>query len=240
MGLTRRSLIAAGGAAALCAPAVFAAAAERHRAVTVDLAVHDVSLHWKDADGRPYGDLRRLREALERQGRRVLALSNAGIYGRDLAPLGLHVEAGEVLRPLNTDSGGGNFFLEPNGVFSVSAAGAAVTATDRFSLADDVVAATQSGPLLFDERGLHPRFLVDATSRYVRNGVGVRGDGQVVLAISAAPVTFWEFAAVMRDDLGCTSALYLDGNICLLWRAEDRIMPAQWRPFVGMLAVTER
>jgi uncharacterized protein YigE (DUF2233 family) len=49
--------------------------------------------------------------------------------------------------------------------------------------------------MLVIDGALHPRFLPDATSRLVRNGVGVSADGQTAhFAISEQGVTFHEFA----------------------------------------------
>ena len=65
---------------------------------------------------------------------------------------------------------------------------------------------------------LHPRFLPDSTSRYIRNGVGTSLDGtRVVFAISRNTVTFHEFARLFRDELNLPNALYFDGNISRLY-----------------------
>lgn len=80
-----------------------------------------------------------------------------------------------------------------------------------------VAYATQSGPMLVIDGAIHPKFLVDATSRKRRNGVGVRADGTVVFAISDTPVTFHEFAVYFRDMLNTPNALYLDGTISRLY-----------------------
>jgi uncharacterized protein YigE (DUF2233 family) len=76
--------------------------------------------------------------------------------------------------------------------------------------------ATQSGPMLVTGGDLHPRFLPDSDSRFVRNGVGVAPDGRVIFAISDAPVTFHEFGRLFRDALGVPDALYLDGSVSRL------------------------
>jgi uncharacterized protein YigE (DUF2233 family) len=65
---------------------------------------------------------------------------------------------------------------------------------------------------------LHPRFDPAATSRYVRNGVGVSADGSTAFfAISDRPVTFHQFARLFRDRLEVPNALYLDGNVSRLY-----------------------
>ena len=87
--------------------------------------------------------------------------------------------------------------------------------------APDCRSATQSGPMLVIDGKLHPRFLKDGTSRYIRNGVGTSADGkQAVFAISNETVNFYDFALLFRDHLKLPNALYFDGNISRL-RAPD-------------------
>jgi uncharacterized protein YigE (DUF2233 family) len=75
--------------------------------------------------------------------------------------------------------------------------------------------------MLVIDGALHPRFLPDSTSRYVRNGVGVSADGATIyFVISDEPVTFHEFARLFRDGLGTPDALYFDGNISRLYAPE--------------------
>ena len=60
--------------------------------------------------------------------------------------------------------------------------------------------ATQSGPMLVIDGEMHPRFLSDSTSRFIRNGVGVTADGrQAIFAISNDAVSFYEFGSLFRD-----------------------------------------
>jgi uncharacterized protein YigE (DUF2233 family) len=44
---------------------------------------------------------------------------NAGMYHEDFSPVGLYVEDGKEIAPLNTADAPGNFFMKPNGVFFV-------------------------------------------------------------------------------------------------------------------------
>jgi uncharacterized protein YigE (DUF2233 family) len=143
---------------------------------------------------------------------------NAGIFSTAYAPLGLHIEEGRVLRPLNNAKGWGNFFLKPNGVFFIANQNAAVVDTVTYSaLKVKPDLATQSGPLLVAHGKLHPKFLPDSISLYLRNGVGVTADNQVVFAMSLVPINLYEFATLFRDTLGCPNALYLDGSISQLY-----------------------
>ena len=75
--------------------------------------------------------------------------------------------------------------------------------------------------MLVIDGALHPRFLPDSTSRFVRNGVGTTADGsRAVFVISNSPVTFHEFGTLFRDHLGLPNALFLDGNISRLYAPE--------------------
>lgn len=146
----------------------------------------------------------------------VLAM-NAGMYDADLDAIGLLIENGRELHPLSTSDGPGNFHLKPNGVFAVDRQGRArVTPSERWRPEADVAFATQSGPMLVIDGALHPAFDENGPSRYRRNGVGVRPDGAVVLAVSRGFVSFGVFARLFRDGLDCPDALFLDGAVSAL------------------------
>ncbi|MFP4274873.1 MAG: phosphodiester glycosidase family protein, partial [Paracoccaceae bacterium] len=106
----------------------------------------------------------------------------------------------------------------PNGVFCISEGRARVIETRRFAAeAPACRYATQSGPMLVLDGALHPRFLPDSSSRFIRNGVGTDDAGErVVFAISEQPVSFDEFGRLFRDVLGLRQALYLDGSVSRL------------------------
>ncbi len=182
---------------------------------TVDLTRDRLELHWVNpTTGQPYGTFRQVTARLAKTGRRVLFATNSGIYAPGLKPLGLHVEGGRTLVPLNNARSGGNFALLPNGVFWVRGKQAGVTETQAYRRADlRPTFASQSGPLLVEKGRLHPAFNKSGTSFKVRSGVGVCSDGRVRFVVSGAPVNFYSFAVFFRDTLGCPDALYLDGSI---------------------------
>ncbi len=184
----------------------------------VDPAVADLRLFWADAQERPYGSFGALADSLARDGRRLIFAMNAGMYGEGQAPVGLYVEDGQRVTSLNTRDGFGNFHLKPNGVFFFGNGHAGVLETGRYRAADlNPVFATQSGPMLVIDGAIHPRFLPDSDSRKLRNGVGIDGTGHAVFAVSDRPVTFFEFALLFRDGLGCRNALFLDGSISRIY-----------------------
>jgi uncharacterized protein YigE (DUF2233 family) len=196
--------------------------------------------YWKRPDGSPYGAISALRQELASQGEKLTFAVNGGIYSRELEPLGLYVEDGERLAALSRGSGGGNFFLKPNGVFYITDEGARVVETAAYQPDGRVRYAVQSGPMLVIDGELHPRFIPGYHSRYVRNGVGVDRAGRVVFGISDAPVNFHDFGTLFRDRLDCPNAVYLDGKISQMYLPDlGRYALWSWKPFVSIIALTE-
>lgn len=193
-----------------------------------------------DAAGQVYGSFARLRSGLPADQTLLFAM-NAGMFHADYQPVGLFVADGRRLGAVQTREGGGNFGLLPNGVFCTGAAQPFAVIESRAFLADPPACrlATQSGPMLVIGGELHPRFLVDATSRYIRNGVGVSADGRRAwFAISRRPVTFHEFGRLFRDGLGARDALYFDGSVSQIYAPEvgraDR--GRRLGPIIGLIA----
>jgi uncharacterized protein YigE (DUF2233 family) len=180
----------------------------------------DLRLFHAGPDGA-YGSFTKLNAALEAKGQTLGLAMNAGMYHRDLAPVGLYVEEGQELSALVTRDGPGNFGLLPNGVFCWGDSFRIIES--RAFKADRPACrfATQSGPMLVINGDLHPKLLPGSDSTYIRNGVGVSADGtRAVLAISNDEVNFHAFARLFRDELGLTDALYFDGNISRLYAPE--------------------
>jgi len=199
----------------------------------VDLMRHDVRLFLKQPDDTNYA----YPEALPQAG--LLFATNAGMFTPEHEPAGLYVENGRVRKSINTRSGAGNFHLQPNGVFWLRDRQAAVSTTqDYVKVVPDAAYATQSGPMLVIGGKLNPKFEHDGTSRYIRNGVGVRDATHVYFAVSADPVSFGVFARLFRDGLACPNALYLDGSISRLYRPDAP--GARGVPFGPMIGVYAR
>lgn len=200
----------------------------------------ELRLFLSDPKGEPYGGFAALQADLQHKGEELLFAMNAGMYGEDLRPVGLLIEGGNQIHPVNQRSGAGNFHLKPNGVFYFGGYSAGVMETQAFiksGLKPEY--ATQSGPMLVVNGMIHPKIEATGTSEKIRNGVGVR-DGHIVLfVISEDPVTFYRFASLFRDELGCVNALYLDGSISTLYapglgRVSDGLRPIG--PIIGIVA----
>ena len=193
------------------------AADKRFTVVSVDTSHEKLELFLNDEKGNPFKRFDRLASWLQAKNKRLLFAMNAGMYHKDFKPVGLLVLNGQQLSPLNQANGYGNFFLKPNGVFLVSAAGPRVIASSEYSaLAKGVRLATQSGPLLVRRGVIHSAFNKNSSSRLIRNGVGVSGR-KIFFVISEKPVSFHELAIFFRDGLHCQNALYLDGVVSSLY-----------------------
>ena len=177
----------------------------------------EIRLERRGSDGKP-GSLAELEKALGADRQRVRFAMNAGMYDPKRRPLGLYVAQGSEDRPLDRDTGAGNFYMLPNGVFWVDGEGAPhVDESEAFAVSGaKPVWATQSGPLLLRAGALHPAITENGPSRHIRNGVGILG-GQALFVISESEVSFGRLARFFRDGLGCADALYLDGTVSSLW-----------------------
>ena len=189
-------------------------AGKRVTVCIADVRTERIELFLRDDSGQPFKSFAAVERYLTNRGQALTFAMNAGMFQRDFSPVGLFVAGGRELAPLNTNSGYGNFFMKPNGIFVISDTGPRVIETSEYpKLNGRIVLATQSGPLLVRSGQIHPVFNANSTSRVIRNGVGVSDAGKVVFAISEEPVSLHEFGMLFRDVLRCPNALYLDGVI---------------------------
>ena len=224
--IKRRLGIALGALVAMTLPAVAEVCEKRqfdgqgYVVCTLEAAQEPALKLWLNGpDGKVLGDFRAVRGTLP-AGEDLAFAMNAGMYHPDYTPVGLYHADGETQSPLVTAASRGNFGLLPNGVFCTGGNRPFQVIESRaFGKAQPQCRlASQSGPMLVIDGALHPRFLPDSDSRYIRNGVGVSPDGQKAwFAISDRAVTFHEFGRLFRDELGARDALYFDGSISRLY-----------------------
>ncbi|TAM42677.1 MAG: hypothetical protein EPN32_06155 [Rhodanobacter sp.] len=219
---------------------------QNYRVVHIDLKHEQLGLYWRNPqDGQPFGSIESLRQWGEARGRRLLFAANAGIYDRQFAPLGLYVQDGKTVVPLNLAHGNpasGNFSLLPNGVFAIYPDGHAAVRTSAAFKAEGKAAqqATQSGPMLLIDGKLNEQFIDDSSSLKWRSGVCAKSPHEVIFAVSEAPVNFHTFGRLFRDKLGCRDALYLDGSISQFYVDGDGYAGApafMVKPYAGIFAV---
>jgi uncharacterized protein YigE (DUF2233 family) len=205
----------------------------------VDLLHEQLQLFWRDDTGQPYRRFSTLHDALARQGKTLEFAVNGGMYRPDYSPVGLFVADGRELNPLNRHTGPGNFSQQPNGVFLVDGRVARVLSTDEYAEEKPhPFLATQSGPMLVHHGELttSPVMNPKSQSRRIRNGVCSPTPSTVTFVLSDSPVTFHEFAVFLRESVGCTEALYLDGSISSLY-SPQLARTAHWFDMGPIIAV---
>jgi uncharacterized protein YigE (DUF2233 family) len=181
----------------------------------------DVRLFHADDAGAVLGSFGRVNEGLAAEGKTLRFAMNAGMYHPDRAPVGLLVTDGVERSRIVTRDGPGNFGLLPNGVFCIGDRFAVIESRAFDAQSPACRFATQSGPMLVIDGALHPRFLPNSDSRFIRNGVGVSADGRTsIFAISGRAVNFAEFGRLFRDALAMPNALYFDGKISRLFSTD--------------------
>lgn len=113
----------------------------------VDAQKERIAMYWQDRHGKAWGSLRSLLAGIDGDGRVQMAM-NGGIYDKAYAPLGLYIEDGKRLTPVNRSAGGGNFFIRPGGVFLVENGRAKIVPLPAYKPSPAIRYAVQSGPML--------------------------------------------------------------------------------------------
>lgn len=186
-----------------------------------DLKASRLTFYHKTPEGKPIGTFRYLYEYLDHQSKKLVFATNGGIYTKTLAPLGLYIENGKEIIPINHKKGTDNFYIEPNGIFYIKNGEAYIESTNDFNRKSNKINfATQSGPMLVIDGNIHPRFVAGSANKTIRSGVGIIDDDKIVFAISDQAVNFYDFATLFKEKFNCQHALYLDGAISKMYLPE--------------------
>jgi len=180
---------------------------------TVSPRTGKIDFFWKDDDGNVFGNAKILKQYMSSQGRKLEFSVNGGMYLKDQSPQGLYIENGLVKNRLDTiQSAYGNFYMQPNGVFYITNTNEAKICESVDFSEENIKYATQSGPMLLMNGNLHYKFQKNSSSKFIRNGVGILSNGDVLFLMSKETINFYDFAMLFKDK-GCTNALYLDGFV---------------------------
>ncbi len=185
----------------------------------VPMALNGLQLLCTDEQKVPFQDIKTLKSYCQSQQKQLVFAMNVGMYTTENLPKGLYIEQKQTLVALDTaQTGFGNFYLQPNGVFSFDDTSAVILDTKTFEKQlKQFNYATQSGPLLVVNNQLNSIFSSSSNSGYIRNGVGITNDGKIIFAISNQPVNFYTFASLFKERLQCPNALFLDGAISKMY-----------------------
>jgi uncharacterized protein YigE (DUF2233 family) len=173
--------------------------------------VKNIQMFYKDETGNRFCNIWNVKQSVEKQGKQLVFAMNGGMYTPLHKPVGLFIDQGKEIQPINLKNGNNNFCWKPNGVFAIDNTGKAqVTVSEKFSNSN-IRFATQSGPMVLINGKMHDGF-EKSTSMYIRNAVGVKSNGDVFFCISLKAVTFQQLAEFMLKN-GCVNALYFDGGV---------------------------
>ena len=184
--------------------------------------VKNIQMFYKDQSGNRFWNIWNVKQSLEKQGKQLVFAMNGGMYTPLYKPVGLFIDHGEQIQPINLKNGDNNFCWKPNGVFAIDNGGKAqVTVSEKFS-PSNIRFATQSGPMILINGKMHDGF-DKSTSTYIRNAVGVKSNGDVFFCISLKAVTFQQLAEFMLKNK-CSNALYFDGSVSEMYCPQNN----QW------------
>lgn len=198
----------------------------------VDPKNSDIRFYWKNDKGSIFNSIGNLRNWLQQNNTELLFAVNGGMFKKDFSPVGLFIENGKIITKLDTAKGLGNFYLLPNGVFYITTDNiAGICKTTDFRNIQKVKYATQSGPMLLLDGQIHPEIKQGSTNLFVRNGVGILPNNQIVFAMSTKEINFYDLAYYFKK-IGCKSALYQDGHVSRTYLPEQN-----WEQTDGELGV---
>ena len=120
--------------------------------------VGKIKLFYKDSSGNRFWNIWNIKQDTEKQGKHLVFAMNGGMYTPLYKPVGLYMEEGKVVAPINLKNGDNNFCWKPNGVFAIDNKGKAqVTVSEKFN-ASSIRFASQSGPMILINGKVHEGF----------------------------------------------------------------------------------
>jgi uncharacterized protein YigE (DUF2233 family) len=134
----------------------------------------------------------------------------AAMFEDDNLPPGLLISGSKKYKNLNIGGGNGNFYLKPNGVFSISRDGVVqIQETLKFDQSTLSSFALQSGPMLVIDNKINDELPNDSKNFNIRTAVGLSND-ELVFVISKSEVNFFQLAEFMKTQMKCENSLHLE------------------------------
>lgn len=181
--------------------------------IIVDTRQQNLQFYWKDNTGQAFKSIANLKTWLDTNGHQLIFAMNGGMYKSGNLPQGLYIENFATLAALDTLTGKGNFYLNPNGVFYILTDNTTgICKTKQFENNGNVKYATQSGPMLLVDGQINSLFVNGSKNLNIRNGVGILSNNKTLFAMSKKEINFYDFAKYFKNK-GCKNALYLDGFV---------------------------
>jgi len=213
---------------------------------------HTVSMHWlseNNINAKPFYTFDALLKNLRKPNLDVLMITNAGMYSPEFEPQGLFISEWNKNIGLDTSKpyNAGNFYLQPNGVFSIDFEGRCfIDTTDSFknkaaykqfsNREKGIKYATQSGPMLVINGKINREFNKNSPNAKIRSGVGLVSDERVVFLCSVDNENFWNFSNIFLDIFKCKNALFLDGAISKMYLKEfPRDVSGSFGPMISVI-----
>jgi uncharacterized protein YigE (DUF2233 family) len=160
----------------------------------------------------------------------LLMITNAGMFTPSYEPEGFYLDKNKISYPIDLEKKPDlNFYMQPNGVFAIeSKKGPQIYKSEDFkqALADSTnsyVIATQSGPMLVYPQGEHtiinPEFKKGSPNKKIRSAVAINKQHPsiVIFAVSKREMNFYDFSMFLKENLGVSYALFLDGAISKMY-----------------------
>jgi uncharacterized protein YigE (DUF2233 family) len=202
----------------------------------VNLKKQDLEIFWKDDKGQIFRSIQNLKAWVETKNKKLLFATNAGMYKTDNSPLGLFIQDGKTITPLNSKKASGNFYWKPNGVLYIDTDNNGIICkTENFKNNGKIKYATQSGPMLVFGGKIHPEFKQGSINLNIRNGVGVLPNNNLVFVMSKKEINLYDFANYFKK-LGCKNALSFDGFVCRTYLPEKNWVQTDgnFGPIIGV------
>ena len=134
----------------------------------VDAQKERIAMYWQDRHGKAWGSPAFAAGGIDGDGRVQMAM-NGGIYDKAYAPLGLYIEDGKRLTPVNRFRRRRNFFIRP-AAYSGGKRWRKSCRCRRTNL-PAIRYAVQSGPMLIENGVINWRLKPPPVPRKLRNGL---------------------------------------------------------------------